>query len=340
MYIAITAQYKGGGFKGSVRNFANYLEKENEDRIPEEQEHFFNQTEDKVQLEEVVREIDGNTAKLGKDDPKFYSMVVSPTQRELKHIGNDPEKLREYTRELMKEYAESFNREPKKTVDDIKYYAKIERERFYKETDKKIQENQPYANKILEIKKEIRQIEQGEAKGNVDRLKQRITKLERETPHQQNGKRIINGMKKEGHQTHIHIIVSRRDMSNSYSLSPGSKYRASETELNGKDVKRGFDRDKFFKATEKIFDKKFGYTRNFVESYRGKNLFIKDSKKFFAIMTGLPTTEKQVAFKLLHKSGVHIPNIPTNKAQLAFKAFMKLKRGIEKAVNSGIEISF
>ncbi|MCL6296587.1 MobB family relaxase [Jejuia spongiicola] len=339
MYIAISAQYQGGGFKGSVRNFANYLEKENEGKTPEEQEHFFNQFENSVEVEQVIQDIDGNTAKLAKEEPKFYSMVVSPAHRELRHIGNDLEKLREYTRELMKDYAESFNREPKKTVDDIKYYAKIEYERFYKETDKKIQENQAYANKIMELKKEIRQIERGEEIGSVDRLKLRIVKLEREAPHQKNGKRIVNGMKKEGHQTHIHIIVSRRDMTNSYSLSPGSKYRASETDLNGKDVKRGFNRDKFFKAAEKTFDKKFEYNRNFVESYQGKNLYAKDPKKFFAVMAGLPTTEKQVAFKLLRKSRVQIPSIPTNKAQLAFKAFMKLKRGIEKSLGSGgIEI--
>ena len=35
MYIAISAQYQGGGFKGSVRNFANYLEKENEGKSAE-----------------------------------------------------------------------------------------------------------------------------------------------------------------------------------------------------------------------------------------------------------------------------------------------------------------
>ena len=124
-------------------------------------------------------------------------------------------------------------------------------------------------------------------------------------------------------------------MTNSYSLSPGSKYRASEAPMNGKDVKRGFDRDKFFKAAEKTFDKKFGYNRNFVESYRARNMFLKDPKTYFTILAGLPTTEKQAAFKLLYKSGVHIPNIPTNKAQLAFKAFIKLKRGVEKAIDSG-----
>ena len=64
-------------------------------------------------------------------------------------------------------------------------------------------------------------------------------------------------------------------------------------------------------------------------------MFLKDPKKFFSILTGLPSSERQVAFKLLHKAGVHIPSIPTNTVQLAFKAFMKLKRGVEKAMNSG-----
>lgn len=46
--------------------------------------------------------------------------------------------------------------------------------------------------------------------------------LMEEAPHQQNGKRIVRGMPKEGSQSHIHIVVSRKDMSNKYSLSPGS----------------------------------------------------------------------------------------------------------------------
>jgi len=71
MYVAISSQYGGGGFKGSVRNFANYLEKENGGKTPEEQEHFFNQYENNVDVEQVIQEIDGNTAKLGKDAPSF-----------------------------------------------------------------------------------------------------------------------------------------------------------------------------------------------------------------------------------------------------------------------------
>lgn len=85
----------------------------------------------------------------------------------------------------------------------------------------------------------------------MNKKKDQIKQLEKEAPYQLNGKMITQGMAKEGAQSHVHIIVSRKDMSNSYSLSPGSKYKASEVMLNGKLVKRGFDRDKFYTASEK-----------------------------------------------------------------------------------------
>jgi hypothetical protein len=335
MYIAISKQRIGDSFKGSVRDFVKYLEKENEERSPEQQEDYFNQYESNIGAEKVIAEIDGNTAKLKHKDPKFYSLVVSPSQRELKHIGNDPEKLKQYTREVMKAYAASFHREWKVTVDDIKYYAKLERERIFSETDRKVRENRPYASKILELKKEIGRIERGETKGNINRLQNRIAQLEREAPHQQNGRRIVPGMAKEGHQSHIHIIVSRKDISNRHSLSPCTPFRANETILNGKAQKQGFHREKFFRAAEATFDKQFGYGRNFVERYTARNLLDKDPKKFFGMLAGLPVTERQAAFQLLHRAGVDLPTVPINQAQLAYKALMKLKRGIGRALDSG-----
>lgn len=233
MYITITKQHQGENFKGSVRDFVKYLEKENEGKSPELQEQFFDQFNDGISGEEVIREIDDNTKKLGKKDPKFYSIVVSPSQRELKAIGNDPEKLREYTREIMKDYAASFHRDKKIKVDDIKYYAKIERERTFKGTDKQIQENQPYATKILELKKEIRKIEQGESKGHIKSIKKEIDRLEKDAPHKIDGKRIVRGMKKEGMQNHVHIIVSHKDVTGAFKLSPLSPHKKAETILNG-----------------------------------------------------------------------------------------------------------
>ncbi|WP_421810721.1 MobB family relaxase [Flagellimonas sp.] len=338
MYITITAQSLGQHFTQSAAGYVTYLEKENQGLELDEMEHFFNQYGDEISAEEVVREIDCNTAKLKKKEPKFYSITVNPSKYELQKLENSSEDLKRFTRELMKEYAKSFNREINGrpvTVDDIKYFAKIEHQRIFKGTDKQVIENQPYATKILELKHSIRRIERGEEKGNIDRLKIKIAKLEKEAPHKQNGRRIIQGMKKIGDQGHIHIIVSRKDSSNSFSLSPGSKYKSSEVEMHGKKVGRGFDRDAFFEKAEKVFDKTFKYERNFAERYRARKNFINNPKLYFSALMGLPTNEKAVAFKMLRETGMPVlQSIPTNKVQLALKAFNRLKRGVDAAIKS------
>lgn len=338
MYITITKQTTDGNYAQSVADYVAYLEKENEDKSIDEMEHFFNQYGEEISGKEVIQEIDGNTAKLKKTEPKFYSITVNPSVYELKRLQNHSEELKQYARELMKEYAKSFNREIDGrdiTVDDIKYYAKIEHQRTYKGTDIQIRENQPYATKILQLKNDIRKIEAGQLEGNITKLQQTMSRLEREAPHQQDGKRIVRGMPKAGSQSHIHIIVSRKDMSNKYSLSPGSKYKASETVFNEKPVKRGFDRDKFFKTSEKTFDNLFQYKRNYVETYTARKTFLKNPKLYFSVLTGLPTNEKAVAFKMLAKAGVPIMSIPTNKVQLALKIINKFKKGIDRAAQSG-----
>lgn len=329
-----------GNFGQSVADFVAYLEKENEQRSIEDQEHFFNQFDSVVANDEVVREIDGNASKLKRNEPKFYSITVNPSAYELKRLQNSSEDLKRYTIELMKEYAACFNREIEGrpvSLDDIKFFAKIEHQRTFKGMDWQVRENQPYATKILELKNQIGRIEQGKAQGNIRNLNKQISRLEREAPHQQNGKRIVQGMSKEGPQTHVHIIVSRKDMSNKYSLSPGSKYKNSETVFNGKSVKRGFDRNRFYTVSEKTFDKLFGYHRNFAETYQARKTFINNPKLYFSTLSGLPTNEKSIAFNILRKAGVDYSmlNIPTNKVQLALKTIQRLKRGLDKAVQSG-----
>lgn len=338
MYITITAQKLDKNYAQSSADFVSYLEKENEGLAKDGMEHFFNQYGDGISAEEVVKEIDGNTAKLKKNEPKFYSITVSPSKRELRQLQKSSEDLKTYTRELMKDYVASFNREINGrpvTVGDIKYFAKIEHQRTFKGTDREIRENQPFASKILELKQEVRRIQQGRATGNVERLKLKIGKLEKEAPHQLNGKRIVQGMNKPGNQSHIHIIVSRKDASNKFSLSPGNKHKASEVEMHGKNVKRGFDRDQFFERAEKTFDKTFGYRRNYAESYKAKKDFLKNPKTYFTILAKLPANEKALAFKIIGKSGLPLPpNIPLSKAQLALRALKRFRKGAEIAIKS------
>lgn len=264
MYITITPQKLSAGFSQSSADFVSYLEKENQGLEKEDVENFFNQYGDQISAKEVIREIDSNTAKLKNAEPKFYSITVSPSKYELARLQNSSEDLKKYTREIMKDYATSFNREINGrpvTVNDIKYFAKIEHQRTFKGTDKQVKENQSFATKILQLKTDLRKIERGELQGNTKHIQKEITRLEQAAPHKQNGQRIVQGMLKDGNQSHIHIIVSRKDVSNTHSLSPGSKYKASEVMMNGKLVKRGFDRDAFFSKAEKTFDSSFGYKR-------------------------------------------------------------------------------
>jgi len=50
---------------------------------------------------------------------------------------------------------------------------------------------------------------------------------------------------------------------------------------------------------------------------------------------GVPTNQKGAAYRLVQKSGLKMPSIPTNKVQLAIKAFNKLKKGLDRAIQSG-----
>ncbi len=337
MYISITKQHVEATFSHSAADFVAYLEKENEGKSPELQEHFFDQYNDRLEPDHVIKEIDVNTAKLKKKEPKFYSLTINPSQRELKAINNDSALLRRYVREAMKDYAASFYREHPVSVDSIKYYAKIEHERTFKGFDRQIKENQPYRAQIAKLENELRKTERGELKGNPRRLQREINKLKAEIPHRIDGQIIQQGMKKPGLQTHVHIIVSRKDVTNRLSLSPGSKYMESESVLNGQTVKRGFKRDQFYENAEKTFDKLFNYNRNFVETYAAKKAFIKDPHKYFAKLIGLPTSEKSAAFKILGKAGVPMPNlnIPTTKVQLAAKTFKQLKKAVQVAQRAG-----
>ena len=337
MYISITKQNLNTNFSQSASDFVDYLEKENEGVLPELQEPFFDQNNDKTPPEQVVKEIDGNTAKLKKVEPKFYSLTINPSQQELKAINNDPEQLRKYVREVMKDYASSFHRDKPVSVDDIKYYAKIEHQRTFKGFDREVRENQPYRAQIVRLENDIRKMERGELTGNVSVATQKLAKLKAEIPHKINGKPVEQGMKKPGFQTHVHIIVSRKDTSNRYSLSPGSKYMESESKLNGHLVKRGFNRNVFYKKAEKTFDTLFNYKRNFVETYEARKAYIKDPHKYFAHLLGLPTNERSAAFKILGKAGVRVPriSIPSNKVQIALKTIKQFKKAMDLAHSSG-----
>lgn len=131
-HINITSSSSGSN-AGSCGQLVEYLEKENNLKAENKAELWFNQGRDDLRPYEVRQGIDSNTAKLKQSEAKFYLVNISPSQKELQHIGNDPQKLKEYARGVMAEYAANFQKGL--GPDDVKWYGKVEYNRGYKWTD-------------------------------------------------------------------------------------------------------------------------------------------------------------------------------------------------------------
>ena len=69
---------------------------------------------------------------------------------------------------------------------------------------------------------------------------------------------------KPGDNMHAHIIVSRKDMSNTKKLSPQTNHKDASRSGN---VKSGFSRIIFYENCEKSFDKRFDYSRSIENTF-------------------------------------------------------------------------
>ncbi|WP_042370768.1 DUF5712 family protein [Bacteroides neonati] len=115
---------------GSSRQLANYLEHEDLKRMEKGvyTNGFFNLTDDNIYKSKVIKDIDCNIGQLLKTDAKFFAIHVSPSENELRAMGNTEqekaEAMKRYIREVfIPEYAKNFNKEL--SASDIKFYAKI-----------------------------------------------------------------------------------------------------------------------------------------------------------------------------------------------------------------------
>ena len=115
---------------GSSRQLANYMEHEDLERMERGifTEGFFNLTDDNIYKSKVIKDIDSNIGQLLKTDAKFYAIHVSPSENELRAMGNTEqekaEAMKRYIREVViPEYAKNFNKGL--SAEDIKFYGKI-----------------------------------------------------------------------------------------------------------------------------------------------------------------------------------------------------------------------
>ena len=115
---------------GNSRQLANYMEHEDLERMEKGfyTEGFFNLTDDNIYKSKVIKDIDSNIGQLLKTDAKFYAIHVSPSEKELRAMGNTEQEkaaaMKRYIREVfIPEYAKNFNKEL--SASDVKFYGKI-----------------------------------------------------------------------------------------------------------------------------------------------------------------------------------------------------------------------
>lgn len=166
---------------GSCHQLANYMEHEDLERIEKGiyTEGFFNLTEDNIYKSKVIKDIDSNIGQLLKTDAKFYAIHVSPSESELRVMGNteqeQAEAMKRYIREVfIPEYAKNFNKEL--SASDIKFYGKIHFDRSHSDNELNMHCHLIISRKDQSNKKKLspltnhKNTKNGVVKGGFDRV--------------------------------------------------------------------------------------------------------------------------------------------------------------------------
>lgn len=241
MYIRIhkATEYQNGN-SDSCASLVSYLEKENEMEGVELQDRrlFFDQNSDQVPSCDAINRIDRNVAKLSKNEARYFMISINPSKSELQHIAQ---------------------KVSGRNVTDLSQMTSGEKRKFEKSL-------QDYSRKVM-----------GEyASGFNKNLSGDdilyFGKVEHERKYSRHDDVVKNGEKKagelkDGFQSHIHIVVSRKDMTNTIRLSPFANHKDSKNTLNGKQVQIGFNRKEFVERSEKKFDEYFKYDRHIKQSF-------------------------------------------------------------------------
>ncbi len=237
MFVRIHSP-KNYGNTGSSSGIIEYLEKENLEQELADQSLFFNHENDSVGSKSVVHSIDKNCHKLGKNEARYYMLSINPSQEEMKHIAD---KICE------------------RKVSDIGKLTVEEKKIFESEL-------RQYSRGVME------KYAEGFNKGLTGEDILYYGKVEHERKYSRFDDEVKSGVKKarelkEGFQSHVHVVVSRKDITNSKRLSPFANHKNSKNLLNGKEVQVGFHRKEFVQKCEAEFDKYFNYDRKLTNSF-------------------------------------------------------------------------
>lgn len=241
---------------GSSYSLVMYLEKENieleknietSDFIKRKQS-FFNHQGNNFSPIEVIDTIDNNKRKLGKKDAKYFAPTISFSQKELHHISKlaSGKVINDVSEFTDKEYLDYNNL--------IKQYAI------------KIMDN--YAKNFNRQEKGLKSGSDLVYFGKVEHYR----KFKGHDSEVKNGT-YNSGDYKPGINSHLHLVVSRKDNTQKLKLSPlANERKSTNRKINGNTYSVGFDRTKWIEMNEVSFDQFFNYKRPLLEQFRNQNI--------------------------------------------------------------------
>jgi hypothetical protein len=221
---------KGGASRaGSCGGLVAYLEKEQAGQ-------WISQAQDNLTAPEVIAAIDANKRDLSKSDDKYYQVVISPSGKEMAHIGHDPEKLTAFVRAAMEQYAANFGKGLGSV--DLVWFAKVEHSRSHTHQERAVQ---------------LGEIAKGTPKeGDQTHVHVLVSRLEN-----------LQGYKAKQQAGELPLTAQGKPR-RAYKLSPLTHHQ----ETGQGAVLGGFGRNRLSSAVERQFDQQFGYQRPLTESFR------------------------------------------------------------------------
>lgn len=214
---------------GSSALLVAYLSKEKDSELG-----FFTHQEEQIAPIDVQEALDGNCGQLGKSDSKFYMLSLNPSHDELCSV-----------------IGRSVNDKSELTEEDI---AKIEG--YLKELTHKAMD--AYALNFQRDKVQ-----------SADDLLY-FARIETRREYKPTAENILARkpiwQEKEGLNYHVHIIVSRKSRDGSTKLSPNAISQGNAWELEGRVVRRGFDKRLWVQEVQRASDKLSGTYREVEDS--------------------------------------------------------------------------
>ena len=282
----------GSGNKGSSAQLVNYLDKENKElekkaieepnrtkeiEIRSRQQYFFNHKSDAVSQIKVREDIDKNIAKLGKNDAKYYAPTISFSKDELRHISmiTTEGRLVENTSQMRKPEFDRYN-------DLLRKYSRA------------VMDN--YAANFNREEKGL--------KSGKDLVY--YAKIEHDRAYKGNDKEVRignakSGDKKPGLQSHVHVIVSRKDRTQRMKLSPVANEKSTKRTIGKNTYHVGFDRKQWISQNEKSFDNMFSYQRKEIEKFEIQNSLKNGSREELLEASAKINQEKETAIGLIQQ---------------------------------------